>query len=49
MPVKTMAMPAASAAAMTLASLTEPPGWITAVIPAAWAASRPSSKGKNAS
>ena len=35
MPVNTIAMPAASAAAMTSSSRIEPPGWITAVAPAA--------------
>ena len=44
-----MAMPAASAAAITSASRIEPPGWITAFAPAAIAASNPSAKGKNAS
>ena len=44
-----MAMPAASAAAITSASRIEPPGWITAVAPAATAASSPSAKGKKAS
>src|SRR5882762_10878725 len=34
MPVKTMARPSRSAAAMTSGSRTEPPGWITAVAPA---------------
>jgi hypothetical protein len=48
-PVKTMASPAASAAAITSASLTDPPGWITAVAPASAAARRPSGKGKKAS
>ena len=42
-------MPAASAAAITSASRIEPPGWITAVAPAATAASSPSANGKNAS
>ena len=49
MPVKTMAMPCSSAAAMTSSSRIEPPGWITAVAPASTAESRPSAKGKNAS
>ena len=49
MPVKTIASPLASAAAMTSSSRIEPPGWITAVAPASAAASRPSAKGKNAS
>ncbi len=34
MPVKTIAMPSLSAAAITSWSLTEPPGWMTAVAPA---------------
>ena len=49
MPVKTMAMPALSAAAITSSSRREPPGWITAVMPAAIPASSPSANGKNAS
>ena len=49
MPVNTMAIPALSAAAITSLSRTEPPGWITAVAPAAMAASSPSAKGKKAS
>ena len=49
MPVSTMAMPALSAAAITSPSRIEPPGWMTAVAPAAMAASRPSANGKNAS
>ena len=48
-PVNTMAMPCSSAAAMTSASRTLPPGWITAVMPAAAAASMPSRNGKKAS
>jgi len=48
-PVKTIARPAASAAAMTSPSRCEPPGWITAVVPAEIAASSPSAKGKKAS
>ena len=48
-PVKTMARPASSAAAITSSSRIEPPGWITAVAPASAAASRPSAKGKKAS
>ena len=44
-----MAMPSLSAAAITSWSLTEPPGWMTAVAPAAATASRPSGKGKKAS
>ena len=38
MPVSTMASPAASAAAITSSSRSEPPGWITAVAPASAAA-----------
>ena len=49
MPVNTMATPRSSAAAMTSSSRTLPPGWITAVAPAAASASRPSRNGKNAS
>ena len=49
MPVKTMAMPRSSAAAITSSSRIEPPGWITAVAPASPPASRPSAKGKKAS
>jgi hypothetical protein len=49
MPVKTMAMPRRSAAAITSGSRTEPPGWITAVAPAFAASSTPSANGKNAS
>ena len=49
MPVKTMARPASSAAAITSSSRSEPPGWITAVAPASAAASSPSAKGKKAS
>ena len=49
MPVKTIASPASSAAAITSSSRIEPPGWITAVAPASTAASRPSAKGKKAS
>src|SRR3546814_5435645 len=48
-PVKTIARPASSAAAITSSSRTEPPGWITAVAPASTAASRPSANGKKAS
>ena len=39
MPVKTMARPFSSAAAMTSSSRIEPPGWMTAVAPASAAAS----------
>ena len=46
MPVKTMARPALSAAAITSSSRIEPPGWMTAVAPASAAASSPSAKGK---
>ncbi|MCY1177579.1 hypothetical protein D9M73_178930 [compost metagenome] len=49
MPVNTMAMPASSAAAITSASRIEPPGWITAVMPALAALSMPSRNGKKAS
>ena len=50
MPVKTMAMPASSAAAITSSSRIEPPGWMTAVAPfAATADRRPSAKGRKAS
>jgi hypothetical protein len=38
-----------SAAAITLSSFTDPPGWITAVAPASIATSNPSGNGKNAS
>jgi hypothetical protein len=48
-PVKTIASPSLSAAAITSSSRTEPPGWITAVAPASATASSPSGKGKNAS
>ena len=48
-PVKTIAIPSLFAAAITSASRTEPPGWITAVAPALPASSTPSGKGKNAS
>ena len=49
MPVKTMARPASSAAAITSSSRIDPPGWMTAVAPASTAAIRPSAKGKKAS
>src|SRR6266436_5933425 len=42
-------MPAASAAAITSSSRSDPPGWMIAVAPAPIAASTPSAKGKNAS
>src|SRR5690606_7100374 len=48
-PVNTIAIPCSSAASITSASRIEPPGWITARIPAAAAASMPSRKGKKAS
>ena len=48
-PVKTIARPCSSAAAITSSSCTDPPGWTTAVAPAAATASRPSRNGKNAS
>jgi hypothetical protein len=43
--VNTMATPKRSAAAMTSASFTEPPGWIRAVAPFLTASSRPSGNG----
>ena len=49
MPVNTMARPASSAAAITSSSRIAPPGWITAVAPAATITFSPSAKGKNAS
>ena len=49
MPVIAITIPAASAAAITLSSALEPPGWITAVAPASISAASPSAKGKNAS
>src|SRR5438270_290328 len=42
-------MSCSSAAAMTSASRIEPPGWMTALMPAFAASSKPSRKGKNAS
>src|SRR5690606_15203443 len=48
-PVNTIAMPCLSAAAITSSSRIEPPGWMTAVAPAATADSSPSAKGKKAS
>src|SRR6185437_3151300 len=48
-PVNTMAMPRSSAAAITSASRTLPPGWITATAPWSATTSRPSRNGKNAS
>src|SRR5438093_656099 len=42
----TMAMPAASAAAVTSGSFIEPPGWMTAVTPARMPSSSPSGNGK---
>jgi len=48
-PVTTIAMPAASAAAITSSSFIEPPGWIAAVTPARIPSSSPSGKGKKAS
>ena len=44
-----MAIPAASAAAITSSSRFEPPGCTTAVAPASINTSKPSAKGKNAS
>ena len=49
MPVKTIAIPASSAAAMVSSSRIEPPGWIIHLIPAFAALSIPSRNGKNAS
>ena len=46
MPVNTMAMPAASAAAITSSSRIEPPGWMTAVAPASMAETQPVGKGE---
>ena len=48
-PVKTIAVPASFAAAMTSSSRTEPPGWMAALTPAPKATFGPSSNGKNAS
>src|SRR6266481_1943807 len=48
-PVNTIPKPSRSAAAITSASRTEPPGWITAVAPALAASSTPSGNGKKAS
>jgi hypothetical protein len=48
-PVRTIARPCSSAAAIDSASRTEPPGWITAAAPALAASSTPSRNGKNAS
>jgi len=45
-PVATIAMPAASAAAMTSSSRTEPPGWMIAATPASIASCGPSANGK---
>ncbi|MDZ7631167.1 MAG: hypothetical protein U5K74_07425 [Gemmatimonadaceae bacterium] len=47
--MKTIAIPCSSAAAITSASRTEPPGWTIAVTPAAAAWSTPSRNGKKAS
>src|SRR3989304_642189 len=49
MPVKTIAIPCCSAAAMTSGSRSEPPGWMQAVAPASATTSRPSLNGKKAS
>ncbi len=49
MPVNTIATSLASAAAITSSSRIEPPGWMTAVAPAAIAESRPSANGRKAS
>jgi hypothetical protein len=48
-PVKTMAIPASSAALITSSSRIDPPGWITAVAPASIATRSPSANGKKAS
>src|SRR5262249_55596468 len=48
-PVNTIATPALSAAAITSSSRRDPPGWMTAVIPASMPTSSPSANGKNAS
>src|SRR4029077_10759995 len=48
-PVRTTAIPRASAAASTSSSPLEPPGWITAVTPASPATSSASGNGKKAS
>lgn len=48
-PVKYIVTPAFFAASTTSSSRTEPPGWTTALTPAAVRISRPSGKGKNAS
>src|SRR5262249_48042355 len=47
--VRTIAAPAESTASTISLSRTEPPGWITAVIPALRPTSTPSAKGKKAS
>ena len=49
MPVIAITMPASSAAAITVSSAFDPPGWITAVAPASIKAASPSANGKNAS
>ncbi len=48
-PVKSMARPSSSQAAITSSSLREPPGWTTATTPALAAAWIPSGNGKKAS
>jgi hypothetical protein len=48
-PVATIAAPAASTAATTSSSRTEPPGWMIALTPASSASCGPSAKGKYAS
>src|SRR3954466_4051735 len=48
-PVKTIATPAASAAATTSPSRLDPPGWTIALTPASIASAGPSANGKNAS
>ena len=49
MPVKSIEIPNLSAASIDSWSLIEPPGCMIAVIPALWAASTQSGKGKKAS
>ena len=49
MPVMTMAMPFLLQYSTLSLSRIEPPGWITAVMPALWAISTQSANGKNAS
>src|SRR6476660_926238 len=47
-PVKIIAIPCSSAALTTSASRMEPPGWMTAVMPACAAAARPARNGEKA-